>query len=310
MFHIYCILAPMIKALFTSALRILCLSFTVGIFAMLVKPGIFRHIICRNSVYPRSNVQRFPVPDEFVFWAENYAEYAPPFYTAPHIGGQSWADTPLPSDGAPPQWNHNDGQVNRVSFHGDYQIKDGLPQNPIGRTGLRGRGLLGRWGPNHAADPIVTRWKRDENGKVVSSSISGKKILQMVVIQRSDNKLWAIPGGMVDPGENVSVTLKREFTEEALNFSDKGNMVEQFFQHGEHIYNGYVDDFRNTDNAWMETTALNFHDENGTKVGQLQLEAGDDATNVRWTDIDARLKLHANHVDIVKEVVIKQDAHW
>ena len=31
-------------------------------------------------------------------------------------------------------------------------------RNPCGRTGLKGRGLLGRWGPNHAADPIVTRW--------------------------------------------------------------------------------------------------------------------------------------------------------
>lgn len=30
------------------------------------------------------------------------------------------------------------------------------------------------------------------------------------------------------------------------------------------IYKGYVDDPRNTDNAWMETVAFNFHDENGT----------------------------------------------
>ena len=30
-------------------------------------------------------------------------------------------------------------------------------RNPAGRTGLTGRGLLGKWGPNHAADPIVTR---------------------------------------------------------------------------------------------------------------------------------------------------------
>ena len=32
-----------------------------------------------------------------------------------------------------------------------------LVRNPIGRTGMAGRGLLGKWGPNHAADPIVTR---------------------------------------------------------------------------------------------------------------------------------------------------------
>ena len=32
-------------------------------------------------------------------------------------------------------------------------------RNPVGRTGMIGRGLLGRWGPNHAADPVVTRYK-------------------------------------------------------------------------------------------------------------------------------------------------------
>lgn len=43
----------------------------------------------------------------------------------------------------------------------------------------------------------------------------------MVTILRSDNKLWAIPGGMVDPGEKVSNTLKREFMEEALDSQGK-----------------------------------------------------------------------------------------
>lgn len=29
------------------------------------------------------------------------------------------------------------------------------------------------------------------------------------------------------------------------------------------VYKGYVDDPRNTDNAWMETVAVNFHDDLG-----------------------------------------------
>jgi len=40
------------------------------------------------------------------------------------------------------------------------------------------------------------------------------------------------------------------------------------------IYRGYVDDPRNTDNSWMETIAYNFHDEEGTSVGQFHLHAG------------------------------------
>lgn len=39
----------------------------------------------------------------------------------------------------------------------------------------------------------------------------------MIAIQRHDNKMWAIPGGMVDAGEKVNSTLKREFMEEALD---------------------------------------------------------------------------------------------
>lgn len=47
-----------------------------------------------------------------------------------------------------------------------YNVIDKRPINPIGRTGLIGRGVLGKWGPNHAADPIVTRWKTVDNKKV------------------------------------------------------------------------------------------------------------------------------------------------
>ena len=38
-----------------------------------------------------------------------------------------------------------------------FDVTSSFPRNPVGRTGMVGRGLLGRWGPNHAADPIVTR---------------------------------------------------------------------------------------------------------------------------------------------------------
>jgi len=36
-----------------------------------------------------------------------------------------------------------------------------------------------------------------------------------------------------------------------------------FFPFFLQVYKGYVDDPRNTDNAWMETVAVNFHDESG-----------------------------------------------
>jgi len=98
----------------------------------------------------------------------------------------------------------------------------GAPLNPAGRTGLRGRGLLGKWGPNYAADPVVTRMVKDK--------------VEVVVIKRKDTGDWAIPGGMVDDGEVVSVTVKREFKEEAVNLTNPDEraeveqMLEQLFK--------------------------------------------------------------------------------
>ena len=66
---------------------------------------------------------------------------------------------------------------------------------------------------------------------------------------------------------------------------------------------GYVDDHRNTDNAWIETVACNFHDENGQIVAQFGLEAGDDAKNVKWVDLDKRIAIYANHEEMLKEVI-------
>lgn len=68
------------------------------------------------------------------------------------------------------------------------------------------------------------------------------------------------------------------------------------------VYSGYVDDPRNTDNAWLETVAYNFHDHDGSTVGGLKLNAGDDAVGVCWVDITPNIELYASHKDIVSEV--------
>lgn len=278
------------------------------------------HRKCRSQFYPRTNntVSRTLVPDEKVPWDCIWEEYNPAIYTASHIDGQPWADPIITDSNFHPKWNKIDGNINRKSYMGEYQIVDLLPLNPLGRTGLRGRGVLGRWGPNHAADPIVTRWKRDESHSIEFHSFTKKPILQFIAIQRRDTGEWAIPGGMVDPGEMVTSTLKREFMEEAMNMlecdcttREKSNaLIDKFFDEGEDIYHGYVDDPRNTDNAWMETVAVNFHDESGNSVGAFPLRAGDDAVNVHWMDVSKELSLYASHSDFIAKVVVKRNSHW
>ncbi|KOB64156.1 ADP-ribose pyrophosphatase, mitochondrial [Operophtera brumata] len=204
---------------------------------------ISMHIKCRGGLYPRSNVERFPVPDEKVGWSVEYKNYKPVNHSAPSLHGQPWADPEIGQKDFKPNWNSIDGDVSRVSYMGQYKIQNGYPLNPIGRTGIVGRGVLGRWGPNHAADPVVTQEKKD----------------------------W-----------------ERRF--------------KKFFSGGEAVYKGYIDDHRNTDNAWMESVANSFHDETGDTVGALSLHAGDDAVGVQWADITPQLKLYGSHKQMVDEV--------
>lgn len=225
---------------------------------------------------------RFPVPDDRVEWAADYPGYAPPYYVAPIVlandaskrpGG--WADPEEIAGLALPT----------ASFCGPLRSDArGRPLNPCGRTGLAGRGLLGKWGPNYAADPIVTRVDRT----------AGR--LEMLAVARRDNGQWAIPGGMVDPGEEVSKTLARELREETGASLDMGR--------GRLIYRGYVDDPRNTDHAWMETTARHLHLDDET-AGRLALEAGSDARAVRWLPLapEAVRALYASHCALVRDAL-------
>lgn len=280
---------------------------------------IMFHVKCRNNIYPRTDgkIVRFPVPDDKIDWNSSYSMYNPTMFTSMSIIGQSWADPDLSVSEFKPKWNSVDDNINRISLTGKYEVKSNYPINPCGRTGVIGRGVLGRWGPNHAADPIVTRWKIFEKKQIFHEE-SGKPILQFVAIQRKDSGEWAIPGGMVDCGEIVSSTLKREFMEEAMNLLEKSKEdadklekdIEEVFKGGIEIFRGYVDDPRNTDNAWMETIATLFHDEEGINVGMLKLHAGDDAVGVKWIDLDKNIKLYANHLSFLEKISLKLKCHW
>lgn len=279
------------------------------------------HTKALTSVYPGTDVKRFPVPPEFVDWKVPFPEYKPVDYTSGHILQRPpYADPEIrngPVD-IPLKFNALDTAYNtdRTSLAGEYELVQGVPRNPVGRTGMVGRGLLGRWGPNHAADPVVTRWKRNGSGEKIIRD--GKPVLEFVAIQRIDCSEWALPGGMVDPGDTVTNTLKKEFGEEALNsleLSPEENerileSLEDLFHQGNTVFQGYIDDPRNTDNSWMESQAVNYHDDSGKAFDKFTLKAGDDAKHVKWMEVSHDIHLYANHYDMVKEVATRLDAFW
>jgi len=200
------------------------------------------------------------------------------------------------------------------------------------RTGKAGRAVLGQFGANVAADPLVSRWQRNENGEIVFDE-DGLPIFQIVLITRGNDgvkfnslteaaalRLLAIPGGMLELGETLSKTLRKEFGEEAL---DSMNMtpdehtimlakLDELFKHGHTIYTGYSDDPRDTDHAWMNTLAQSFHDNTGQSVGKFKLKAGDDAADVCWFTWDRKtpMILYAKHTELVSAACALQTFLW
>lgn len=51
--------------------------------------------------------------------------------------------------------NGIDGDVDRTTFHDDYEFRNNYPMNVAGRTGISGRGEMKRLGVNHAALPVL-----------------------------------------------------------------------------------------------------------------------------------------------------------
>ena len=77
------------------------------------------------------------------------------------------------------------------------------------------------------------------------------------------------------------------------------------------VYEGYVDDPRSTDNAWIETTAYHFHC-TPEIAKQLKLGHGDDAAKAMWLRVDPKTedryaRLWANHRDWVDEVALRMN---
>ena len=192
----------------------------------------------------------------------------------------------------------------------------------MGLTGMKGRGRLGRFGPNQAVNPIIFRHKQEllpdgTLGKCLWKNY--KPVLELVLITKKDgNKDKALPGSMEESGNNPMVTAKKEFKEETMNsleatVEEKAiiqKRVDVLFKNAHFIGRFYVDDGRNTDNAWMQSTVYCIIDTEGVTY-QYKLQAGDDATAVGWYEIelsdDGEIvipgithRLYASHNEFVK----------
>lgn len=166
----------------------------------------------------------------------------------------------------------------------------GKPINPaqahvLGTYGLRlGKGSFYHWGPNHTVDPVVVG---EENG-----------IAKVLTIVRGDNGHLALPGGFIDQGEHpLDAAIREAYEETRIDISGDPHEI---------VYEGGVNDPRDTLHAWAHTTAILFQHDNCPPV-----TAGDDARpgSAMWRSLAelADYELHGAHFMIIAKAMQRYD---
>ncbi|XP_055345072.1 transient receptor potential cation channel subfamily M member-like 2 isoform X2 [Paramacrobiotus metropolitanus] len=220
------------------------------------------HILSRQSPYPETTLFRFTLLDSYCSWQTELSIYDPKEYTKPL---EMYPETlRYDVDTAKPnpiltsyKWNTIDISAKEPNDRRSW-IKtsegapitytvalNGFPLNPLGRTGMTGRGILHKYGPNHCIYLVL-----------VSSSDDGELVTATEIHRHG---MSTIPQTFIRIGESEAEGVTRllaaltsqlhdDVSQEAIGIRDSaGHAVS-----AKELYRGYIDDNRNTDNAWVE----------------------------------------------------------
>lgn len=169
------------------------------------------------------------------------------------------------------RFNSIDKGVDRISYSGEYAVdkRTGMPHNPYGRIGISGCGKLNRYGPNHEVNIIFTRLCEKECEFLDQDKPTTEYRLTTELLLRKRNsekgqRERALLGGAVLENETFLNAAVRIFVNQTFDISrctdgDKKRIdkfADDLFRTATVTYKGYVNDTRNTDNAWIESTCF------------------------------------------------------
>lgn len=222
--------------------------------------------------------ERQPVLDHQVSWKYPFEKYAPPYYDAPSVLQEERAQGEAIVRSLNAALTQITGEPVEISFEdymdpanrsfkesclGQFAIENETPLNPRGRTGLAGRGDLPHWGPNYQANALVTRVNPDTED------------MEVLLVKDSKGK-WALPADVCKMGETLS---------DALTGLLEAEGIEAPFKQGMLVSQEYVEDARNTDNAWIESRVVyrHFGPEEGRSMPAVD--------NAAWVAVNERFDL-------------------
>ena len=112
------------------------------------------------------------------------------------------------------------------------------------------------------------------------------------------SEIYRVPSFFDEPGATISAVVRAELLNEVRRHRDEETVerithllrgIFQGVEHAQEVYRGYLDDPRNTDNAWVETTV--YHHHFSRELGGL-LPFGHKACRAIWVSIyDRKLRI-------------------
>lgn len=208
-----------------------------------------------SSYPPRQRVSIDVAP-----WSVECAEYDPPYYVAPEVLANdrtrvsgAWAD---PEDVA--------AIAAELRTLGTRYDAKGRPLHPFGRTGVAGRGALGRWGPNVMVVAVVTRHSPETGSLEI-----------LLGAQEGADTLY-LPQDFVRSGEDAERALARAVSTATGWEPVAPSMV---------LREGYDYDARRTDHAWVVTSVRHAHV--ASAAAPEVFRAGSRFASVSWYPLDA-----------------------
>ncbi|KAM9804938.1 transient receptor potential cation channel subfamily M member 2-like [Neosynchiropus ocellatus] len=159
-------------------------------------------------------------------------------------------------------------------------------RNPGGRTGIKGRGAFRHLGPNLCADVVVTRWRDGE-----------PSVLEFLAIEDEIRRTLELPAGPVQSPDQLPESLRRSM---GIQLYEK---VNQKLATAAKVFEGYVDDARNTDNAWVVSVVLNVHlVRSSVEDVEIMNMIADSDGSLKWKDISSKNGLCSNQSDALRWV--------
>jgi len=226
-----------------------------------------------RSEKPDNYPPRFRIPIDSANWHASATAYQPPYYVSEEVLANDRLKVKGENADPEEKWEYENFIDWGRAFTRD---ETGKPLNPIGRTGIQGRGNLWLWGSNPMLMVIPIRYNPEVQSLELLIS-SGEQSLEII-------------SSHFRRGEDPQTAFQR--------VKEKIGYISNFQQTT--VHEGYLYDPRQTDHAWIDTQAILLFWSQEEDTEEIEEETGK-----VWKELNHVMinNLYSSHGTIVRKAL-------